>query len=296
MNEGRVPNLVRVGVFLGMLIVSGISAYYFNNFLWMVAGLAVAIILSFSVYTVAQWEQLVVLRFGKFKRLLRPGIAILLPFADSVVERVDQRIRVSTFLAEQTLTKDTVPVDVDAVLFWLVYDVKKAVLEVNDYQQAVSWAAQTTLREVIGSTMLSELLSNRRKLDQELLKEIDRKTEPWGITVQSVELRDIVIPQLLQDTMSKEAQAERERRARILLSQAEVDIADQLLTAAASYENNLTALKLRSLNILSEAVKNKASIVVVPADMASQISLVGTGPHVLEPKTEESEGLEQQAT
>jgi len=275
LKESRVPNLVRLGVFLGIMTLAGSAVIILDNFIWLLIGIVLAVVLSFGVQTVAQWEQVVVLRFGKFKRLLKPGLAFLLPFADSVIERVDQRIRVTTFVAEQTLTKDTVPVDVDAVLFWLVYDVKKAVLEVSDYQQAVSWAAQTTLREVIGSTMLSELLSNRRKLDLELLEAIDIKTEPWGVTVQSVELRDIVIPQILQDAMSREAQAERERRARVLLSLAEVDIAQQLVAAAASYEDNPIALKLRSLSILSEGVKNKGSVIVVPSDAIHQVAIAG---------------------
>lgn len=271
MNETSVPNLTRALVFFGIILLSIGMTFYKQNFLWLIYGFVIAPIFAFSIYTVAQWEQLVVLRFGKFHRLVKPGLTFLIPFADSVVARIDQRIRVNTFVAEQTLTKDTVPVDIDAVLFWMVYDVQKAVLEVTDYQAAVSWAAQTTLREVIGSTMLSELLSNRRKLDQELLEAIDTKTEPWGITVQSVELRDIVIPRLLQDAMSKEAQAERERRARVLLSQAEINIASELLAAAARYEENPIAIKLRKLSILSEGVKNKGSVVVVPSDMTQNI-------------------------
>lgn len=270
-----VPNLISVGVFFGIIVAFSIGAYLFSNLFVLFAGFVLAIVLGLSFQTVAQWEQAVVLRFGRFKRLVKPGLIFLIPFADSIIARVDQRIRVTPFVAEQTLSKDTVPVDVDAVLFWLVYDVKKAVLEVSDYEQAVSWAAQTTLRETIGSTMLSELLSNRRKLDEELLEAIDQKTEPWGITVQSVELRDIIIPADLQDSMSREAQAERERKARVLLSQAEVDVSKQIIMASKNYEGNPIALKLRSLNILSEGVKNKGSVMVIPSDMVQDLSVLG---------------------
>lgn len=273
--KGSPPALIKIGVFFGLTVISIGFSYYVSNLVWIPIGLLLATIMTLSVYVVAQWEQVVVLRFGKFKRLLKPGLAFVIPFIDSVAQRVDQRIRIITFVAEKTLTKDTVPVDVDAVLFWLVYDVKKAVLEVSDYEKAVSWAAQTTLREIIGSTMLSDLLSNRAKLDQELVKAIDQKTEPWGITVQSVELRDISIPQILQDAMSREAQAERERQARVLLSRAELDMAEQLVNAAAYYQDNPTALKLRFLNILSEGVKNKGCVFVVPSDMVQSMGILG---------------------
>lgn len=267
--------MLKLGIFFGLATISFFLSYYLNNLLFILIGLIVAIILSLSFITVAQWEQVIVLRFGRFKRVLQPGMAFLVPFADVIAERVDQRIRVTAFLAEQTITKDTVPVNVDAALFWMVHDVKKAVLEVADYESAVSWAAQTTLREVIGNTHLSELLSNRRKLDQELQEGIDLKTEPWGITVQSVELRDITIPQALQDGMSKVAQAERERRARVLLSQAEVEVAERIAQAAEKYQDNPTALKLRTLNILSEGIKNKGSVVVIPTDALQQTGLLG---------------------
>ncbi|MDW7673383.1 MAG: slipin family protein [Bacillota bacterium] len=275
MNPNSVTNVARIGIFLFILIIASSLAFYLSKFFLIIVGIISAVIINFSIQIVPQWEQVVVLRFGKYKRMLKPGLTFLIPFIDTIAERVDQRIRATSFMAEQTLTMDTVPVDVDAVLFWLVYDVRKAILEVSDYQKAVLWAAQTTLREVIGSSMLSDLLSNRRKLDMELLEAIDKKTEPWGITVQSVELRDIIIPQILQDAMSREAQAERERRARVLLSQAEVDVAKQIVMAASHYEENPTALKLRSLNILSEGVKNKGSVIVIPSDMSYDAKMVG---------------------
>jgi len=220
-----------------------------------------------------QWEKAIVLRLGKFERLAGPGLFFVIPVVDSVTSWIDQRVMVTSFTAEQTLTKDTVPVDVDAVLFWKVWDAEKAALEVKDYKTAVSWAAQTALRDIIGRTLLSEMLADRENIDQELRKVIDAKTDPWGISVQSVEIRDVLIPPNLQDAMSREAQAERERKARIILGTAETEIAEKFAEAAKAYIGNPTALQLRAMNILYEGLKEKGALVVVPSSAVETMGL-----------------------
>ncbi|MFZ3131024.1 MAG: slipin family protein [Desulfosporosinus sp.] len=196
-----------------------------------------------------QWEKAVILRLGKFSHLAGPDLFFVIPIVDSVSNWIDHRTITTTFKAEQTLTKDTVPVDVDAVLFWTVMDAKKASLEVADFKDAVFWAAQTALRDVIGRTYLAEMLSDRERIDRELKEVIDMLTEPWGVNVSAVEIRDVVLPTGLQDAMSREAQAERERRARIILGTAETEITAKFAEAAKSYENNPVALHLRAMNI-----------------------------------------------
>ncbi|MDA8234667.1 MAG: slipin family protein [Clostridia bacterium] len=220
-----------------------------------------------------QWEKAVVLRLGRFHQLAGPGLFFVIPVVDSIASWVDHRVTVTPFTAEQTLTKDTVPVDVDAVLFWQVWDAQKAALEVKEYQKAVSWAAQTALRDIIGRTLLSEMLADREKIDHELRKVIDDKTEPWGISVQSVEIRDVLIPANLQDAMSREAQAERERKARIILGTAETEIALKFAEAAKAYEGNPMALQLRAMNILYEGLKEKGALVVVPSTAVETMGL-----------------------
>ncbi|MFZ5640305.1 MAG: slipin family protein [Bacillota bacterium] len=235
-------------------------------------GAAALFVLS-AVRMARQWEKAVVLRLGKYRKLAGPGLFFLFPVIDSVVTWVDQRVQVTPFNAEQTLTKDTVPVDVDAVLFWTAWGAEKAALEVKDYRHAVSWAAQTALRDIIGRTLLSEMLAEREKIDHELRKVIDAKTEPWGISVQSVEIRDVLIPANLQDAMSREAQAERERKARIILGTAETEIAEMFNVAARSYHGNPMALQLRAMNILYEGLKEKGALVVVPSTAVETMGL-----------------------
>ncbi len=233
-------------------------------------------LISMSAQVVNQWESAVLLRLGKFHKLGGPGLFWIIPFIDTITDIIDQRTVTTNFEAEQTLTADTVPVNVDAVLFWVVTDVKKAALEVQNYRQAVSWAAQTALRDIIGRTSLVDLLHGREKIERELQALIDERSTPWGMTVQSVEMRDIVIPDNLQDAMSREAQASREKRARIILSEAEVEVARQFNEAAGIYGGNPIAFQLRQINVLLEGLKEgKSSIVLLPTQTADSLSTLG---------------------
>ncbi len=253
---------------------SGLAATLLTgNRLYVMAFLAVGLVVMGATKMANQWEKAVILRLGKFRRLAGPGLFFIIPTIDSVTSWVDQRVQVTPFTAEQTLTKDTVPVDVDAVLFWTVWGAEKAALEVKDYKHAVSWAAQTALRDIIGRTLLSEMLADREKIDQELRKVIDEKTEPWGISVKSVEIRDVLIPPNLQDAMSREAQAERERKARIILGTAETEIAAKFAEASQAYVGNPLALQLRAMNILYEGLKEKGALVVVPSTAVETMGL-----------------------
>ena len=216
-----------------------------------------------------------VLRLGKYVGLRGPGLFWVIPFIESVSSWIDQRVITTNFKAEETLTSDTVPVNVDAVLFWMVYDPEKAALEVQDYALAVSWAAQTALRDIIGRTYLSDLLRGRERIEADLQKLIDERSNPWGVTVQSVEMRDIVIPASLQDAMSREAQASREKQARIILGQAEVEIANLFAEASRSYHDNPTALHLRAMNILYEGLKEKGALMLVPSTAVESMGLGG---------------------
>ncbi|HTD62123.1 MAG TPA: slipin family protein, partial [Gemmatimonadaceae bacterium] len=222
-----------------------------------------------------QWERVVVLRLGRYQGLRGPGLFWLIPFVDTISTWVDQRVITTAFAAEETLTSDTVPVNVDAVLFWMVHDPEKAALEVQHYPQAVSWAAQTGLRDIIGRTSLSELLRGRERIEAELQELIDQRSMPWGITVQAVEMRDIVIPTTLQDAMSREAQAAREKRARIILGEAEVEIAALFDEASKAYANNPTALHLRAMNILYEGLKEKGALMLIPSTAVESMGLGG---------------------
>jgi regulator of protease activity HflC (stomatin/prohibitin superfamily) len=236
-------------------------------------GLLIGLLLSMSLKVANEWEKAVVLRLGKFRGLKGPGHFWVIPVLDSVAYWVDQRIVATPFLAEQTLTKDTVPVNVDAILFWMVWDPEKAALEVENYREAVAWIAQTALRDVVGRSMLSDILSGREQLDKVLQEVIDSRTEPWGITVQSVEIRDVVIPANLQDAMSREAQAERERRARIILGTAETEIAQRFAEASKVYENNPIALQLQAMNILYEGLKERGGLIVTPSGVADSLNI-----------------------
>jgi len=224
-----------------------------------------------------QWERAVVLRMGKYKGLKGPGFFMIIPVLDNVSTYIDQRVRVSAFKAEQTLSKDTVPVNVDAVVYWTVWDVEKAALEVQEYQKAIEHIAQTGLRDTIGKHELSELLQDRDKIAEDLQQVLDRNTNPWGITCQTVGIKDIVIPQALADAMSKEAQAERERRARVILGTAETEIAEKFEQASRKYTNNPVALHLRGMNMLFEGLKEKGSMVIVPSSALETMNLGAMG-------------------
>jgi regulator of protease activity HflC (stomatin/prohibitin superfamily) len=242
---------------------------------WLIGGAAVGLIAALAPRIAQQWERAVVLRLGRFVGLRGPGLFWIVPLIDQVSRSIDQRVITTSFAAEQTLTSDTVPVNVDAVLFWLVYDPEKAALEVQNYAQAVSWAAQTALRDIIGRTSLADLLRGRDRIEQELQRLIDDRSTPWGVTVQSVEMRDVVIPQQLQEAMSREAQASREKRARVILGEAEMEIAKSFETAARVYQDNPTALQLRAMNILMEGLKEKGALMVVPSTMVDSMGMGG---------------------
>jgi regulator of protease activity HflC (stomatin/prohibitin superfamily) len=268
-------NIVSAALFLFPLVVGIIPTVMLKNPFGVIAGLLLGLLLSQAPKVAKQWEKGVVLRLGRYVGIRGPGLFWILPLIDSVSSWIDQRIITTNFVAEQTLTSDTVPVNVDAVLFWMVYDPEKAALEVQDYQQAVSWAAQTALRDIIGRTPLTELLRGRERIEEELQKLIDGRSNPWGVTVQSVEMRDVVIPDALQDAMSREAQASREKQARIILGQAEVEIAHLFAKAAESYMENPTALHLRAMNMLYEGLKEKGALMLVPSSAVESMGMGG---------------------
>ena len=228
-----------------------------------------------AIKVAKQWEKAVVLRLGKFVGLKGPGLFWIVPIIDSVAMWIDHRVMVTPFSAEKTLTRDTVPVNVDAVLFWVVWDAEKAALEVENYRMAIAWASQTALREVIGQMTLADILVGRARMDADLQKIIDERTAPWGITVQSVEIRDVIIPTDLEDAMSRQAQAERERQARVILGESEKQIASSFAEAAQSYNGNPTALHLRAMNMLFEGLKEKGALVIVPSSAVDTMNLGG---------------------
>src|SRR5512136_357303 len=245
--------------------------------IWTVAWILLGLFFLFGLKVAAQWEKAVVLRLGKFHKLAGPGVFWLIPVVDAAANWIDHRVMVTPFSAEKTLTKDTVPVDVDAVLFWVVWDAEKAALEVADYRAAIAWAAQTALREIIGQSMLADILVGRAKMDADLQKIIDERTTPWGITVQSVEIRDVIIPPDLENAMSRQAQAERERQARVILGESEKQIADSFAEASKAYINNPTALHLRAMNMLFEGLKEKGALVIVPSSAVDTMNLGSIG-------------------
>lgn len=271
-------NISRVGVALffasfavGLVLfaLTGTPALAFT-------GIAIGLYLLFAIRVADQWQKIAVLRFGRYIGLRGPGPFHVIPIIDTVSRTVDQRVRVASVSAESTLTRDTVPVNVDAIVFWLVWNAEKSILEVQDYEQAISLSAQTALRESIGRHELHQMVAERELLGQELQRILDQKTNPWGITVQSVEIRDVQIPSQLQDAMSREAQAERERRARTILGQAEVEVAEKFAIAAESYRDNPMALHLRAMNMLYEAIKEKGAMVIVPSTAVETMGLGGT--------------------
>jgi regulator of protease activity HflC (stomatin/prohibitin superfamily) len=275
-----IPRDARVNIVAAAMlvipVVVGVGVTSATETPWpLIIGVLVGLTLMQSPKIAKQWERAVVLRLGRYVGLRGPGLFWIMPFVDSVTRWIDQRVITTSFAAEQTLTSDTVPVNVDAVLFWLVYDPEKAALEVQVYQQAVSWAAQTALRDIIGRTSLGDLLKGRERIEEELQKLIDQRSTPWGVTVQSVEMRDVVIPDSLQDAMSREAQAAREKQARIILGQAEVEIAHMFQKAAESYRENPTALHLRAMNMLYEGLKEKGALMLVPSTAVESMGMGG---------------------
>ena len=238
-------------------------------------GTLVGFYILFGLKIADQWEKAVVLRFGRFAGLKGPGQFWIVPIVDNIPRWIDHRVMVTPFNAEKTLTRDTVPVDVDAVLFWMVWDAEKASLEVEDYRSAIAWAAQTALREIIGQMGLADILVGRARMDTELQKIIDTRTTPWGVTVQSVEIRDVIIPEALEDTMSRQAQAERERQARVILGESEEQIAESFRRASEVYANNPTALHLRAMNMLFEGLKEKGAMIIVPSSAVDTMNLGG---------------------
>jgi regulator of protease activity HflC (stomatin/prohibitin superfamily) len=268
-------NVVALFVLILSVVTGGVITASLRNPIGILAGVILGVILMQSPKMAQQWERGIVLRLGKYVGMRGPGLFWVVPFMDSVTSWIDQRVITTNFNAEETLTSDTVPVNVDAVLFWMVYDPEKAALEVQDYARAVSWAAQTALRDIIGRTFLTELLRGRERIEADLQKLIDDRCTPWGVTVQSVEMRDIVIPTSLQDAMSREAQASREKQARIILGQAEVEIANLFAEASKSYHDNPTALHLRAMNILYEGLKEKGALMLVPSTAVESMGLGG---------------------
>jgi regulator of protease activity HflC (stomatin/prohibitin superfamily) len=278
-------HLSGVGLFLAIVIylaaVWGASMMSNSNLngdtirLYVIVMILIGTYIMLAIKIASQWEKAVVLRLGKIHGLKGPGIFWIIPIIDTVANWIDSRVMVTPFSAEKTLTKDTVPVDVDAVLFWLVWDAEKAALEVEDYRLAITWAAQTALREIIGQMDLAEILVGRATMDADLQKIIDERTTPWGITVQSVEIRDVIIPQDLEATMSRRAQAERERQARVILGESEKQIAESFAEASKSYIENPTALHLRAMNMLFEGLKENGAMVIVPSSAVDTMNLGG---------------------
>lgn len=270
----------RVNVVAVLLLLGGIAAGAAIGIprkqpLWIVAGILLGVLLAMSPKVAKQWEKGIVLRLGKYVGMHGPGLFWIVPLIDTVATWIDQRVITTSFAAEQTLTSDTVPVNVDAVLFWIVYDPEKAALEVQQYKEAVSWAAQTALRDIIGRTPLTDLLRGREKIEEQLQDLIDQRCNPWGVSVQSVEMRDIIIPETLQDAMSREAQAGREKQARIILGQAELEIAKLFKEASESYQENPTALHLRAMNMLYEGLKEKGALMLIPSTAVESMGMGG---------------------
>jgi regulator of protease activity HflC (stomatin/prohibitin superfamily) len=272
------PHISRVGLALFILCMAagaGLTAAA-QSPLPLLAGILIGLYFLFAIRMANQWEKVAVLRFGRYIGLRGPGLYHIIPIVDSISRYVDQRVRVASVSAESTLTRDTVPVNVDAIVFWLVWNAEKSILEVQDFAQAIDMSAQTALRESIGRHDLHQMVAERELLGVELQRILDSKTNPWGITVQSVEIRDVQIPLELQDAMSRQAQAERERQARNILGQAETEVAEKFAQAALVYQNNPTALHLRAMNMLYEAIKERGAMVIVPSSAVETMGLGGT--------------------
>jgi len=258
---------VALGVAVGKFTNIPFAALFFS---------LVGVYFLFAIVVVDQWEKVAVLRFGRYRGLRGPGLFLIIPIAETLSRYVDQRVRVTTVSAESTLTRDTVPVNVDAIIFWLVWNAEKSILEVEDFTQAISLSSQTALRESIGRHQLAQMITERETLGKELQRILDEKTTPWGITVQSVEIRDVRIPQALENAMSQQAQAERERQARVILGEAEVQVSDQFAQASRVYNDNPGALHLRGMNMLYEAIREKGSMVIIPSSAVETMGLGAT--------------------
>jgi len=271
-------NPVSIAVFVLLAVVDVVLAIVgVLNVYGGLAGMVIAVAAAASIRIANHWEKAVVLRMGKYIGLKGPGIFLIIPVLDRVYKYVDQRVRVTDFKAEETLTSDTVPVNVDAVVYWMVWDAEKAALEVREYIKAVSYIAQTALRDTIGKHDLADLLQNREKIAEALQTTLDEHTNPWGITCQTVGIKDIVIPSALADAMSKQAQAERERQARIILGTAETEISEKFAQASLNYHNNPVALQLRGMNMLFEGLKEKGSLIIVPSSALESMNLGAIG-------------------
>jgi regulator of protease activity HflC (stomatin/prohibitin superfamily) len=269
-------NSVGVTVLL-LCIAIGLGAAKLLNMWLLAAVFALAgLYFLFAIVVVDQWEKVAVLRFGRYRGLRGPGLFLIVPIVDTLSRYVDQRVRVTTVSAESTLTRDTVPVNVDAIIFWLVWNAEKSILKVEDFTQAISLSSQTALRESIGRHQLAQMITERETLGHELQRILDEKTTPWGITVQSVEIRDVRIPQALENAMSQQAQAERERQARVILGEAEVQVSEQFAQASRVYNDNPGALHLRGMNMLYEAIREKGAMVIVPSSAIETMGLGGT--------------------
>ncbi len=269
-------NGVAVTAFVICLVVGALLGSLMHQPSLIIVGALLGLYLLFAIKVVRQWEKVALLRLGRYVGLRGPGIFHIIPVIETLSPFVDQRVRVANVTAESTLTRDTVPVNVDAIVFWLVWNAEKAILEVENFLEAINMSAQTALRESIGRHELAQMITERETLGRELQRILDEKTNPWGITVQSVEVRDVRIPQGLEDAMSRQAQAERERQARIILGQAEKEISNSFVQAAADYAENPVALHLRAMNMLYEAIKEKGSMVIVPSSAVETMGLGGT--------------------
>jgi regulator of protease activity HflC (stomatin/prohibitin superfamily) len=265
-----------IAAFLACLAAGFVSARLLHSPIALIVALAAGIYLMFSIKVVQQWQRVAILRFGRYRGLRGPGIFLIVPVMDTLSRYVDQRVRVATVTAESTLTRDTVPVNVDAIVFWLVWNAEKSILEVENFTDAVNMSAQTALRESIGRHELAQMITERESMGQQLQLILDAKTNPWGITIQSVEIRDVRIPQALENSMSQQAQAERERQARLILGDAETQVAIKFAEAARTYGDNPGALHLRAMNMLYEAMKEKGAMVIVPSTAVETMGLGGT--------------------
>src|SRR5713101_6254573 len=269
-------NRVAVTAFVVCIIAGAIISAIVHQPALLISGGLVGIYLLFAIKVVQQWEKVAVLRLGKYLGLRGPGLCHIIPIIETLSPYVDQRVRVASVSAESTLTRDTVPVNVDAIVFWMVWNAEKCILEVENFIEAINMSSQTALRESIGRHELAQMITERETMGRELQRILDEKTNPWGITVQSVEIRDVKIPAGLEDAMSRQAQAQRERQARIILGQAEQEISNSFVEAAAAYAENPVALHLRAMNMLYEAVKEKGSMVIVPSSAVETMGLGGT--------------------
>jgi regulator of protease activity HflC (stomatin/prohibitin superfamily) len=282
MPQRRIINSIAVLAFVLTIALTGlitlvisVLGYSIVALSALVLGLTISFILLSSIKVADQWEKAVILTMGRYSGLRGPGLFFIVPIFQTIAAWIDHRVMVIPFSAEKTLTKDTVPINVDAVLFWLVRDAKKAALEVEDYRQAITWAAQTALRDLIGKMELADILVGREKMDAELQKIIDERSTPWGVTVKSVEIRDIVIPAVLEEAMSRQAQAERERQARVILGESESQIAKSFVEAAKIYKGDVNALHLRAMNMLFEGLKERGALMIVPSGAVETMNLGG---------------------